>query len=65
MLNQMTFGLEANPWANTLGYKVDECSLSFYGYEKFVAFVLWEMTWLGYDEKTIQEKVESWDVATE
>jgi len=32
--DESTYGLEINPWANTLGYRVDENSLSFYGYEK-------------------------------
>lgn len=55
------FGLEINPWKYTLGYSVDEISLSDYGYEKYVSLVLWEMTWFGYDEKTIQTHVKSWE----
>jgi hypothetical protein len=57
------YGLEVNPWKYTLGYTVDEKSLSGYGDEKFVSLVLWEMTWFGYDEKTIQDHVKSWDEA--
>ena len=57
------YGLEINPWKYTLGYTVDEKSLSEYGYEKFVSLALWEMTWFGYDEKTIQDHVKSWDEA--
>ena len=53
------YGLEINPWKYTLGYTVDEKSLSEYGYEKFVSLVLWEMTWFGYDEKTIQDHMKS------
>ena len=55
------YGLEANPWADTLGYPVDERSLSEYGYEKFVSLVLWEMTWFGYDDRTVQEHVSTWE----
>jgi hypothetical protein len=40
---------------------VDESSLSFYGYEKYAALVLWEMTWFGFDEETIQERMKTWD----
>lgn len=56
-LDNKTYGLEINPWSDTLGYKVDDNSLLFYGYEKFAALVLWEITWFGYDEVTIQERV--------
>ena len=55
------YSVEANPWAKTIGYIVDEESLSVYGYEKFAALVLWEMTWFGYDEKTIQKEIQSWE----
>lgn len=55
------YGVEANPWAETIGYIVDEKSLSVYGNEKFAALVLWEMTWFGYDEETIQEEINSWE----
>jgi len=64
MLDRTTnikYGLEINPWKDTLGYCVDESSLAEYGYEKFVSLVLWEMTWFGYDEDAIQEHVKSWD----
>ena len=53
-------GIDLTPWASTLGYVVDEKSLSIYGNERFVALVLWEMTWFGYDEDSIQEEVDSW-----
>lgn len=56
-----TYGLEINPWSDTLGYKVDDTSLIIYGYEKFSALVLWEMTWLGYDEMEIKERVRVWN----
>ena len=55
------YGLEITRWSDTLGYKVDDNSLLFYGYEKLTALVLWEITWFGYDEATIQERVRSWN----
>lgn len=55
------YGMVITPWADTIGYIVDDCSLKKYGVEKFSALVLWEMTWFGYDEKTIQAKVKSWE----
>ena len=61
MSEKMNYGLELKPWPNTLGCLVDESSLSFYGYEKYAALVLWEMTWFGFDEETIQERMKTWD----
>ena len=55
------YGLEINPWKHTLGFSVDENNLSDYGYEKYASLVLWEMTWFGYDEDTIQTHVKSWE----
>jgi len=60
--NTERFGLEVNSWADTLGYLVDEKSLSIYGYEAFTALVLWEITWFGFDEETIKNHVSSWEI---
>ncbi|MCM1166620.1 MAG: hypothetical protein NC299_14715 [Lachnospiraceae bacterium] len=46
-----------NPWAETLGYAVDEKCLANYSCDDIAALVLWEMTWFGYDEESIQNKV--------
>lgn len=59
--DEIKYGLEINPWSNTLGYRIDDDSLSEFIKERFVALVLWEMTWLGFDEDSIQEYVKSWD----
>ena len=32
-------------------------SLSDYGNEKFTTLILWEITWFGYDEQTIQDRL--------
>lgn len=58
-MKKEVYSIEAAPWAETLGNIADEKSLSIYGDEKFVALVLWEMTWFGYDESSIQERVKS------
>ncbi len=55
------YGIEINPWADTLGYLIDDESLDTYGIDKFVVLILWEMTWFGYSEDVIQERVKSWD----
>ena len=54
-----TYAIEASSWANILGCRVDEKSLSDYGNEKFTTLILWEITWFGYDEKTIQDRLRS------
>lgn len=56
---QKTYAIEASSWANILGCRVDEKSLSDYGNEKFTTLILWEITWFGYDEKTIQDRLRS------
>ena len=53
------YGIEAECWAKTIGYIVDEESLCVYGNEKFAALVLWEMTWFGYDEDVIRDVIQS------
>ena len=57
--DQKTYAIEASSWANILGCRVDEKSLSDYGNEKFTTLILWEITWFGYDEKTIQDRLRS------
>lgn len=57
----VNYSLEINPWADTLGYFVDEQSISRVGAEVYTALVLWEITWFGYDEETIQNEVKEWD----
>lgn len=57
--DQKTYVIEASSWANILGCRVDEKSLSDYGNEKFTTLILWEITWFGYDEKTIQDRIKS------
>ena len=59
--NSTKYSLEANPWADTLGYPVNLEHLSAHGKEYFSALVLWEMTWFGFSEEKIQAKVNSWN----
>lgn len=57
--DQETYAIEVSSWANILGCRVDEKSLSDYGNEKFIILILWEITWFGYDEKTIQDRLKA------
>lgn len=55
------YGFEINPWADTLGYLTDKDSIEKYGAEVYTALVLWEMTWFGFEEDSINKKVEEWN----
>ena len=57
------YGLELRPWADTLGYLADADSLARCGFETYAALILWEMTFFGFDEKTIREKKALWEEA--
>lgn len=52
-----SYSLLGIPWAELLGYKADESCVHEYGEERFAALVMWEMTWFGYDEQTVNERI--------
>lgn len=54
--DKVTYGMEITPWAEILGCKVDVKSLEHCGCERFAALVLWEMTWLGFDDEKISPR---------
>ena len=55
------YGLIIAPWAEVLGYRTDEDNVADYGREAFAAAVLWELTYLGFDEQTISSHVKEWE----
>lgn len=55
------YSLIAIPWNEVLGYRADEICTGEYGREYAAALVLWEMTWLGYDERSVRERLAEWD----
>ena len=57
------FSFMITPWKEVLGWIVSPESLSSFDKEVLTAAVLWEITWFGYDEETIQERVKSWENA--
>ena len=54
------YSLVATPWSQIAGYPVDESSIAVYGTDKTAALILWEITFLGFDNDTIQKKVAGW-----
>jgi len=59
------FGIEITPWKEVLGWSINPDSLASFDREVLTAAVLWEITWFGYDEETIQERVRSWNTEIE
>ncbi len=55
------YSLIAIPWNEVLGYRADGNDAEKYGREYLTALVLWEMTWLGYDEQTVRKRLDEWD----
>ena len=53
--DEYEYRFEVVPWAEVLGYRIDDKEFENYEREYYVSLVLWEMTWFGYDEETIQK----------
>lgn len=49
------YSIEFDPWINWISYFVSQTTLDSLTYEEIVAHCLWEMTYYGFDEKTIQD----------
>lgn len=50
---EQTYAIELTPWAEWLGYEVDEEALQLHGEFGFIAHCLWEMTFCGFTEQEI------------
>lgn len=50
---KMSYSLEFLPWNKWLGMKIAKVSLLHYNYLDIVAYCLWEMTWMGFDQDKI------------
>lgn len=53
------YGFEAVPWDKISGTKICDESLCHYEKERIAAVVLWEMTWFGFDEESVEENFRS------
>lgn len=54
--DEREYSFEIVPWAEVLGYRIEDKELENYEPEYYASLVLWEMTWFGYDEETIQRR---------
>ena len=53
------YSFEAVPWDDVLGYALDMMEFQKYDNAYYAMLVIWEITWFGYDEETIQNKMKS------
>lgn len=53
-----TWALEYTTWDKWLGYEVDVKTLKNYSKIDIVAHCMWEMTWAGFDQKTIKSQID-------
>ena len=59
--NPQVYSFEVVPWDDVLGYALDAEEFEKYDKEYYAMLILWEITWFGYDEETIQNKMKSWN----
>lgn len=55
----ISYAIEYTPWDEWLGFEFTEDSLKNYPEVDIIAHCLWEMTWSGFEEEQIQEKMSS------
>lgn len=56
--SEVSYAIEFCPWAEWLGMKIDPKSLGAFGEEAIIAHCIWEMTFVDFDETSIQESLD-------
>ena len=59
--SETSFALELVPWEKWLGMEIDPSTLQAYASPDIIAFCLWEMTFFGFDQATIQKEKQEID----
>jgi hypothetical protein len=59
--SETTFALELTQWDEWLGMRIDRSTQQSYSHDDIVAHCLWEMTFYGFDQATIQNQKEEID----
>ena len=52
-----TYSIIDVPWAEVLGYQINEECFSEVSQVELLAYIFWEMTWYGFDEEVRNEKL--------
>ncbi|MDR1895534.1 MAG: tetratricopeptide repeat protein [Prevotellaceae bacterium] len=55
-----TYDLSLTPWGDWLGMDIAGITIEDYSDEEIISHCLWEMTFYGYSQKSIQKEVEGW-----
>lgn len=55
---EVSYAIEFTPWEEWLGMEVDPATLEAFDEVAIIAHCLWEMTFAGFDQETIQQKVD-------
>ena len=54
------YSITIAPWDEILGNHIDAQSIAKFSQPEIAAFVLWELTFYGFDEETIKKKTDEW-----
>ncbi|MDR1895941.1 MAG: tetratricopeptide repeat protein [Prevotellaceae bacterium] len=57
------YGLSIAPWGDWLGIDIAGTTIEDYSDEEIISHCLWEMTFFGYSQKTVQKTVDGWQNA--
>ncbi|VGO16188.1 hypothetical protein PDESU_04778 [Pontiella desulfatans] len=58
---ETSYALSLSPWNEWLGMEIDAATAEHYSDEDILAHCLWEMTWHGFEEESIQEQKKELD----
>ena len=56
--SEVSYALEFSPWAEWLGMEIDPATLAEFSEEAIIAHCMWEMTFVDFDETSIQESLD-------
>jgi hypothetical protein len=53
-----SYAIEYTPWGKWLGMSIDQVSSENFSEVEIIAHCLWEMTFAGFDQRSIKEKID-------
>lgn len=56
--NEMFYAIEFTPWQEVANFKIKPILFNYYTSAEIVAHFLWEMTFVGFEQKTIKKEVD-------
>jgi tetratricopeptide (TPR) repeat protein len=58
--DDIAYGIEISPWEECLGMDIAGTTIEDYSDEEIISHCLWEITFYGYSQKSIQKKADGW-----